>query len=146
MDENFRSLAEACTHGSDADRLTFPEVVARLMAGGVERYHADLQRAEKTYYLPDGASHTVAAAPLAAPPARGFSAASVQAAVRAIQAGRLTYGEFCARIASAGCVGYLVSLAGRRVMYYGRTAETYVEPFPPAPRARRAYCPPRPKM
>ncbi len=30
----------------------------------------------------------------------------------------------------AGCAGYFVSLIGRRAVYFGRTAETHVEPFP----------------
>lgn len=121
-----------CTAASDAELMTFPEVVGRLAQAGVERYHADLVRAEKTYYLPDGASRVVPAKPAAAAPATAFSAAGVEAAVRAIQAQRIGYGEFCAQIAAAGCVGYTVSLAGRRAVYQGRTGETHVEPFPGA--------------
>jgi uncharacterized protein YbcV (DUF1398 family) len=110
--------------------MTFPQVVAKLIEAGVESYHADLVRAEKTYYLPNGDSEVVAGAPLEAAPCKDFSADAVEAAVRAIQAGRIEYRDFCARIAAAGCIGYLVSIAGRRAIYYGRTAETYVEPFP----------------
>jgi uncharacterized protein YbcV (DUF1398 family) len=111
-------------------------VVARLAAAGVERYHADLQRAEKTYYLPDGASYVASNAPIAAVPAAAFSAAGVDAAVRAVQARAVDYKGFCERIVEAGCVGYLVSIAGRRAVYYGRSGETHVEPFPPAPDAQ----------
>lgn len=32
--------------------------------------------------------------------------------------------------AAAGFEGYLVSLPGRRAVYFGRTAETHVEHFP----------------
>jgi hypothetical protein len=35
-------------------------------------------------------------------------------------------------VAQASCVGYMVPLAGRRAVYYGRTGESYVEPFPAA--------------
>lgn len=119
-----------CTAASDAERMSFPEVVDRLARAGIERYHADLVRAEKTYYLPGGASRVVPSKPTATRPAAAFSAAGVEAAVRAIQAQRIGYGEFCARITAAGCVGYTVSLAGRRAVYQGRTGETYVEPFP----------------
>jgi len=63
-------------------------------------------------------------------PARAFSAAGVDAAVRAIQAQKIQYREFCERIAAAGCVGYTVSLTGRRAVYYGRTGESHVEMFP----------------
>ncbi|MGE0737073.1 MAG: DUF1398 domain-containing protein [Alphaproteobacteria bacterium] len=134
MDSTIKQIAAECSMGSDEGRLAFPEVVAKLMRAGVERYHADLLRAEKTYYLPSGESHVVANAPLAARPAKDFVAAGIDAAVRAIQAQQIDYAEFCARIAAAGCVGYFVSLAGRRAVYYGRTAEQHVELFPAAPR------------
>lgn len=132
MKSDVIAVIEECTKASDEARLTFPEVVARLAAAGVERYHADLQRAEKTYYLPDGASHVAVSASVAAVPAEIFSAAGVDAAVRAVQARAIDYKAFCERIVEAGCVGYLVSIAGRRAVYYGRSGETHVEPFPPA--------------
>lgn len=132
MDSAVENVVRACTEGSDASRLAFPEVVARLAAAGIERYHADLERAEKVYYLPDGQSLAVPAKRIEAEPGGTFSAAGVEAAVRAIQQRRIDYREFCERIAAAGCVGYLVSLAGGRAVYYGRTAEVYVEPFPTA--------------
>jgi uncharacterized protein YbcV (DUF1398 family) len=51
---------------------------------------------------------------------------------RLIEAGRTKYLTFCRQIMEAGCVGYLVSMQGRRAVYYGRSGETYVEPFPSA--------------
>jgi hypothetical protein len=41
-----------------------------------------------------------------------------------------SYAAFSLRVRAAGCAGYLVSFPGRRVVYYGRTAETHVEHFP----------------
>ena len=105
-------------------------MVAKLAGVGIERYHADLLRAEKIYYLPSGESQRVQAAPIAAVPPAAFTADGVAAAVRAIQRKQIKYREFCERIAKAGCVGYFVSLAGRRAVYYGRTGDSYVEPFP----------------
>lgn len=133
MDSKTLAVIEECTAGSSEERLGFPEVVARLVAVGVERYRADLVRAEKIYYLPDGTSHRTSCESPHAPAAEAFSAEGVEAAVRAIQAGRIGYGEFCRRIMAAGCVDYLVSLAGRRAVYFGRTGEAHEEPFPPAP-------------
>lgn len=123
-------VLQECTEASDREHVTFPEVVTKLMQAGVERYHADLLRAEKVYYLPSGESHRVEAGPIAVAPANDFAADGVQAAVRAIQQQKIEYREFCERIARAGCVGYIVSLAGRRAVYYGRSGESYVEPFP----------------
>lgn len=130
MDAHARDVARACTRASDDEAINFPEVVERLMEIGVERYHADLQRAEKVYYMPDGSSERVECRPLAAIPADPFSASGVEAAVRAVQAGTIRYNAFCERIAEAGCVGYFVTLAGRCAVYYGRGMETHVERFP----------------
>lgn len=121
-----------CTRASDEERVTFPEVVRKLIAAGVERYHADLTRAEKTYYMPDGEALTLATAPIVATPPDMFSTAGVAAAIRAIQSGTIKYKRFCEDIAAAGCVGYFVSLAGRRAVYYGRTGDMHVELFPGA--------------
>lgn len=132
MNMEARAVMEAMTEASDAETITFPEVVKNLMAVQVERYHADLLRAEKVYYLPDGTSHVVAAKPLRGTPAQTFAPTGVAAAVRAVQAQQIRYNEFCDRIAAAGCVGYFVSMAGRRAVYYGRGGDSYVEPFPGA--------------
>ena len=61
-----------------------------------------------------------------------FSATGVEAAVRAVQAGAIPYRTFCERVVAAGCVGYHVSIVGRRVVYYGRTGDSHVEWFPGA--------------
>ncbi|MGE4218369.1 MAG: DUF1398 family protein [Alphaproteobacteria bacterium] len=132
MTPHVKSVVEDCTAASDTNSLTFPAVVAALAAAGVEGYHADLRRAEKTYYMPDGDSHRVRCAPAKGMAADAFSAEGVNAAIRAIQAGRIRYDEFCDAIIAAGCVGYHVSLAGRRAVYYGRTGDMHVEMFPGA--------------
>lgn len=130
MQAEIIKVVQECTDASDHERVSFPEVVAKLAGAGVERYHADLLRAEKTYYLPSGESQCVHAAPIVTVPPAAFTADGVAAAVRAIQRQQIKYREFCERIAQAGCVGYIVSLAGRRAVYYGRTGDSYVEPFP----------------
>jgi uncharacterized protein YbcV (DUF1398 family) len=130
MQADVIKIMQECTDASDHERITFPEVVTKLARAGVERYHADLLRAEKIYYLPSGESHRVQAGPIEATPAAAFTADGVAAAVRASQQQQIKYREFCERIAQAGCVGYIVSLAGRCAVYYGRTGDSYVEPFP----------------
>jgi len=124
------AILEDCTYGSDAERLTFPQVVRNLISAGVERYHADLQRAEKTYYMPSGASKVIATHAIDEIAAQAFDGAGVEAAIRAIQAGEIAYLEFCRRIMRAGCVSYIVSIAGQRAVYYGRSGEAHVELFP----------------
>ena len=130
MEDAMKKVMQDCTEASDEERITFPEVVGRLAAAGVERYHADLQRHEKVYYMPDGRSHAVASRPVEEPVAMAFSATGVAAAVGAAQAVTIQYGEFCRRIQRAGCVGYFVSMSGRRAVYFGRSSECHVEHFP----------------
>ncbi len=138
MDSHVKEVVIVATRGSDEERMTFPEVVKSLMKVGVERYHADLLRGERTYYLPNGESEVVKGHAVGIAPARDFSATGVDAAVRAIQAGKLQYRTFCERIAEAGCVGYMVSLAGQRAVYYGRSGDSHVEWFPGAKREKAA--------
>jgi len=133
MDTNIVTIVEGCTKLSEGATGKFPEIVSRLTKAGVERYHADLWRGEKTYYLPNGQSH-VTKAPLAkASFGDTFDAAAVAAAIRASQADTIDYSEFLTRIAAAGCTEYVVSITGRRALYLGRRADCYVEYFPPRP-------------
>ena len=81
MDAATRAVILDCTLASSATTLRFPDIVARLSAAGVERYHADLVRAEKTYYLPSGESEVVPDDALRLQPAASFIAAGVDAAV-----------------------------------------------------------------
>jgi uncharacterized protein YbcV (DUF1398 family) len=130
MDAQVKEVVRACTRGSDAGSVSFGEVVAALIEAGVERYHADLVRSEKTYYLAGGASETVRNDPIDITPAQHFSAEGVDAAVRSVQTAKINYKTFCERVMAAGCVGYLVSMAGQRVVYYGRSGDSHVERFP----------------
>lgn len=136
MNDDVKAVLQDCTNASSEERTTFPEVVAALAAVGVERYHTDLVRGETTYYipghLPGGESERVPGKPASGHPAAVFSAAGVADSVRAIQTGTIRYREFCERVMQAGCVGWMVFLAGKRVVYYGRTGDSHVEWFPGA--------------
>jgi uncharacterized protein YbcV (DUF1398 family) len=138
MDTLVKDVMVEASRASDEERVSFGEVVMKLIKAGVERYHADLLRGERTYYLPNGESEVVKGHAVAVTPANAFSASGVDAAVRAIQAGSIQYRSFCARIAEAGCVGYIVSLAGQRAVYYGRSGDSHVEWFPGAKREKAA--------
>jgi uncharacterized protein YbcV (DUF1398 family) len=130
MKPDVKAVVETCARGSEDDSLDFPQQLAKLAEAGVEGYYADLRRSRKTYYLPSGESLDVAATPVAVAVGAAFDAGRVESAVRQSQAGTHTYRAFCEKVMAAGCSGYLVSLPGRRVVYFGRTAETHVEHFP----------------
>jgi uncharacterized protein YbcV (DUF1398 family) len=61
-----------------------------------------------------------------------FDGEIVKAAIHEAQRGAsgYSYKGFCRKVKAAGCAGYIVSFSGRRVLYFGRTAETHVENFP----------------
>lgn len=124
------TTAQECAAGSLAGTLTFPEVVAKLAAVGVERYHADYSRREITYYWPDGRNEVVAVPHEEHPTGDRFDAAAVAEAVRASQQGLHTYADFIRKTTAAGCIGYFVQLTGRQVQYFGRRGEMHVEKFP----------------
>jgi uncharacterized protein YbcV (DUF1398 family) len=126
-----KSVIQDCASRSYAGTITFPDVVARLTAAGVDHYEVDLLRGETVYFLPDGSWHAenLKAPGTAAP---DFDAAGVEAAVRAAQRGEIKYPEFLKRILAAGCVRYFAYLAGRNVAYLGRRGEAHIERFPGA--------------
>ena len=131
MDAGVKDVVREMSRASDEERITFPEVVKALMVAGIERYHADLVAGRKTYYLADGDFEEVDVDKVGGA-ASAFLPDGVEQAVRAIQRRDIAYREFCRRIADAGCVGYFVSLAGRRAVYYGRAGDEHVEWFPGA--------------
>lgn len=124
------AVMQQCTQDSIAGTMTFPEVVQRSHAIGVETYHVDLYRKEKTYYFPNGETFVE---PLNIPSptiAQAFCDQQVIAAIRAIQHQEVSYLDFLQQIAAGGTTHYYVYLQGKQAVYYGRTGDCYIEPFP----------------
>jgi uncharacterized protein YbcV (DUF1398 family) len=117
-------------HGSHDGRLHFGEVIELLMRADVESYHADYRSRRTTYYLPDGATFNVELPSIDVLIADVFDAAAVRAAIAGAQQGRVMYPEFKQLTMQAGCVGYIVWIAGRHVSYFGRRGEVHVELLP----------------
>jgi len=116
--------------GALTAEMNFPQIVGRLAQIGVERYHVDYSRREQTFYLAGGESLVVETPWLGFPIAVDFAAPSVQAAVQQSQRGEHSYTDFVRKTSAAGCVGYSVQIAGRRVMYFGRKGDVHTEWFP----------------
>ena len=135
MNTEQTQVLEECVRGALSGDLSFPEIVGRLIALGVERYHADYSRQEITYYFPDGDSLAVPSPHPAFPIAEKFSAPAIENAVRQSQRGEHSYLDFIQKTKAAGCVGYFVQITGRRAVYFGRNGESHVEYFPETPAA-----------
>jgi uncharacterized protein YbcV (DUF1398 family) len=140
MNANWQDVARATLEKSESGAMTFPESVQMLMEAGFDGYAVDFRRSTRTYYMPDGESVELQTARTPAAVAERFDAAVIKEAIREAQAlvPGYTYKSFCAKVAGAGCAGYLVSLAGKRVLYHGRTGETHTEYFPGAQPAAKA--------
>lgn len=119
-----------CTEKSLAEQITFPEVVMKLAAGGVERYIADLTGQQKLSYGVDGAVHTGALVFNGPQIVMQFDGEGVKSAITDIQQGRIKYREFLHRIMAAGCSHYEVFITGRKAIYFGRDGSQHIELFP----------------
>jgi uncharacterized protein YbcV (DUF1398 family) len=116
--------------GSQAGKLTFPEVVSILLEAGVESYRVDLIRGDDTFYMPDGETHVEKMTVPSTKVADQFSQTGIGAAIRAAQADSIRYPEFLNRAMAAGTAAYHAYITGRKVIYFGRKGEFHVEEFP----------------
>jgi uncharacterized protein YbcV (DUF1398 family) len=132
MTTNWKDLARVTLEGSESGAMTFPQSLRILVEAGFDGYAVDFRRSTRTYYMPNGEAIELEMEPTPTTVAESFDASVVREALREAQAlvPGYTYKGFCAKVAGAGCAGYVVSLLGRRVLYYGRTGETHTEYFP----------------
>jgi uncharacterized protein YbcV (DUF1398 family) len=132
MDATKIAVAERCQNGSETGNLDFPGIVGLLAAEGFDGYLVDYRAGTVTYYLEDGEATTLQAGHRHVPVPAAFDAAAVAAAIGEAQrkVAGYTYAGFSEKVMAAGCAGYLVSLSGRRVVYFGRSGETHVERMP----------------
>lgn len=132
MEARLTLIAAQCLAASHDGSKTFPAIVATLAEAGFEGYSVDYRRGRTTYYLPTSESVELPSPATSSAVAASFDSRQVEAAVREAQRGAAgyTYPRFCEQVKAAGCAGYHVSFSGKRVVYFGRSAEVHVEHFP----------------
>ena len=130
MNASAKEVIEKCSQESHAGLITFPEVLGRLIAVGVESYFADYRQQSTTYYLSNNEAHSICLDTPSVEIPGLFNKDGVLSAIREAQSDRVRYPEFLKLTMSAGCVGYIVWIAGRHVSYFGRQGEVHVEHFP----------------
>ena len=127
--EIITKIARATLEGS----ISFPEVVAQLLAAGVEYYHVDYITLRKIFYGPDG---DAVVAPInfegLPPVASDFNVAALRDDILDSQRNGQKYRDFTRRAMEAGTQGYLAFLRGKRVTYFGRQGDQHTEWFPGA--------------
>jgi uncharacterized protein YbcV (DUF1398 family) len=116
-----------------AGTMSFPEVVAKLVAAGVEYYHVDYVGKFKHFHDGLGAYVSTAIAYEKLPVvAAELDVEALRANVRDSQLNGQHYRDFTVRAMQAGVQGYFAYLRGRRVTYLGRTGDQHTEWFPDA--------------
>ncbi len=120
-----------------AGTAPFPEIVAKLVAAGVEYYHVDYVGLRKTFYGPGGDAVLTPITFEGLPPvAAEFDAAALRAAIGDSQRNGQKFRDFSRRAMEAGVQGYFAFLRGRRVTYWGRGGDQHTEWFPGAAPAK----------
>jgi uncharacterized protein YbcV (DUF1398 family) len=135
--ETLRNVAWTASEVSEANTLTFPEGVKMIAAAGFNGYLVDYRAGTRTYHHSNGETFTFQKQVYM--PVDRFDAGVVKAAIKEAQllVPGYTYQGFCRKVTEfGGAAGYLVSIVGKRVLYFGANGETYTEYFPgTAPKA-----------
>ena len=123
-------VIKECTAASLAEQITFPEVVMKLAAAGVERYIVDIVGKKKLTFGKEGETHTAELAFDSSNIPAQLDAVAVKRAISDIQQGRTKYQTFLKQIMAAGCSHYEVFITGRKAIYFGRDGARHIENFP----------------
>lgn len=116
-----------------AGTISFPEVVGKLLATGVEYYQVDYVGMRKTFYSADGDMVTTPINYEGLPPvAPEFDTAALRANILDSQQNGQKYRDFTRRAMEGGVQGYFAFLRGKRVTYFGRNGDQHIEWFPGA--------------
>lgn len=119
-----------CKSASLENSITFPEVVQKMLAAGVERYIVDLVSRQCHYYGVDNEYYHLALGFDPGTVALTFNSVEVQKSLKDIQQQVLDYKNFLSRIAVSGCSHYEAFLTGKKVIYTGRDGNQHIELFP----------------
>ena len=125
------TIAETCLKAGYDKTMAFPDIVATLMKAGFEGYLVDYRSNTTTYFEAGGDSVVLKNHCSEGSVALQFDQPAIAAQIKWAQANppEYSYAAFCKNVKVMGCAGYIVSFPGRRVLYFGRTAETHVEHF-----------------
>ncbi|TGM56875.1 DUF1398 domain-containing protein [Leptospira vanthielii] len=109
----------------------FPVLAEVLRCTGVERNRWSLPSCQAIYQMKDG-SVVQQGTPLVSGvfEIAKFDRDALITALRTDQEGRSTFPEFLKAAWEAGCIGYDVDFASRKVVYYGANGESYLEEYP----------------
>ncbi len=116
-------IIASTTRATLAGTISFPDVVAALIATGVEYYHVDYAALRITFYNGDGAAIVMPILYEGLPPiAPDFQPDNLKAAILDSQCHGQKFRDFTHRAMSAGVQSYTAFLRGQRVTYFAGPA------------------------
>lgn len=129
---NTKTISETA-RSTLAGTISFPEVVAALIAAEVEYYQVDYVALCKRFYSGKG---DIAVTPITyenlPPVADAWNLDGLRAAIYDSQHNNQKYRDFTIRAMQSGVQGYFAFLKGQRVTYLGRLGDQHIEWFPGA--------------
>lgn len=125
-----QDVIEGCTRQTNSGLLNFPEMLGKLIEVGVESYFVDYRNSEISYYLSTNQVLQVDIKVADVDIPETFNKDAIVSAIHGAQNNLVRYPEFIELTMKAGCVGYIVWIAGKHVSYYGRKGEVHNEYFP----------------
>jgi uncharacterized protein YbcV (DUF1398 family) len=129
--QKLHEVAQSSLNGAETNTLTFPESVKMIAAAGFNGYLVDYRSGTRTYHHSNGEVFTFHGPVY--PPVEVFDVKVVKGAIKEAQllVPGYTYQGFCRKVTErGGAGGYLVSIVGKRVLYFGVNGETHTEYFP----------------
>lgn len=117
------------TDFSFTSKMSFPILIATLEKMGVESYRVDLSLQATCYCMATGEVMSESFQ-FDTNIAEKFDDGEIRAAVAACNSSNLDHKEFLKRIMGAGISSYTIYLRGRKIIYYGRNGDSYIDNFP----------------
>ncbi len=130
MDRAITESIKQVFSASQQGKIHFAQVIAALSAAGVESYLVDYIAKQTTYHLNNDEHLILSMSDAETQIAQNFDATVIKGAILGAQQGEILYPEFKQISMQAGCIGYIVWIAGRHVCYFGRKGEQHIEHFP----------------
>ncbi|MGE5084689.1 MAG: DUF1398 family protein [Bacillota bacterium] len=114
---------------SFTSRMAFSSLIMTLEKMGVESYHVDMAQQSTCYQMLNGEVMSESFY-FDGKIAQDFDDGEIRSAILDIKQNHLEYKEFLKRIMNAGIVNYVIYLKGRKIIFYGRNGDSYIENFP----------------
>jgi len=111
-------------------RMPFSSLVTTLEKMGVESYRVDMAQQSTCYHMLNGEVMSESFH-FDGDMAQDFDDGEIRLAILDLKQNHLEHKEFLKRIMKAGITSYTIFMKGRKIIFYGRNGDSYLENFPP---------------